>query len=221
VAIRAQRWIDHTGLNLIRIVIGSYFMAIALGLIEGTDPKAMFIAYMDHETSDLVGTMLLFAITTAFMAGLFLRQSSLMLAIFIMGSSLAENFLSYQPGSVSNFWRDITMVCAVLLSYSCLRRSELRKANVIGRPRLFSSTQQSGDILPRRVVTTTRNTAKRPKPSAYHETLTPLLRPTPDSAPIEPAHEPGSTTEAPAFRRRKTSEEPQIDDDCENIFNAL
>lgn len=220
-ATRAQRWIDHTGLNLIRIVIGSYFMAIALGLIEGTEPKAMFIPYLDTETSDLIGTMLLFAITTAFMAGLFLRQSSLMLAIFIFGSSLAENFLTYEHASISNFWRDLTMVCAVLLSYSSLRRREIRKANLIGQRFFLPARRQDGDVLPRRVVTTTRSTARRPKSSPYHDTLTPLLKPAPQPVAFDSEASAEPRTTEPASRR-KADQTPTFDeDDAENIFTAF
>ncbi len=148
---RTQTWLDHTGLNLIRIVVGSYFLAISMGLISGFEPMALFIAFLDPLYADLAGTMTLFSLTVVYMTGYQLRLSCLALALFVLASSLAQNFVYLQSGTISDFWRDLTLVCAVLLSYSSLRRSELRKAALVGRHRISGPRRLGQTIVPRRV----------------------------------------------------------------------
>lgn len=148
---RTQTWLDHTGLNLIRIVIGSYFFAISMGLISGFDPTALFVPYLNPLTADLIGTMVLFSLTVIYMTGYQLRLSCLALALFVLSSSLAQNILFLGNGTISDFWRDLTMVCAVLLSYSSLRRAELRKAALVGRHRISGPRRFGQNIVPRRV----------------------------------------------------------------------
>ena len=113
-----ETWFNQTGRNLIRIVIGSYFAAVALDFSVGVDPAALFAPMMPYAMADLVGSALLVAAAIGFMLGAGLRISALTLAVFVIASSLAQNFVSFAPGNVSGFWRDLAMVCAVLSAYA-------------------------------------------------------------------------------------------------------
>lgn len=169
---RQQRWIDYTGLNLIRIVIGSYFMALSLDLIEGSDPRVIFLPFLDPAAADLVTTVFLFSVTVAFMCGLFLRLTSLMLATFTLASSYVTNFMMPETAQIAEFWRDLTLVCAILLCYSCLKRNELRKAALVWRQR--SRKPESKDtVVPRRISATAP--AKTPRDTPYHTTIAPPM----------------------------------------------
>ena len=142
---------DHTGLNLIRLIIGSYFMGISLGLVQGVDHRAIFAPIVGLQTGDLIGTTALFAISTAFMSGLFLRTTSLMLALFVLTSSLVETFLPFQPRNISAFWRDLALICGVLLSFYSLKPADMQRASLVGRRYISSVIKTSEHVTPRRV----------------------------------------------------------------------
>ncbi len=209
---RQQRWIDYTGLNLIRIVIGSYFMAISLGLITGISPPALFLSFTTPQVADLIGTVLLFAITAAFMLGLYLRLTSLMLAIFVLSSSVVQNLVVPDAALIEPFWRDLTLVCGVLLSYTGLKRSELSRAALVwrrGTPRLASDQV----VTPRRVTTGSAPSEREQTEYVWRSSFKPLMHPAP--APERPApvllHPGAARTPGPR------PDEPEI----ENIFAAL
>lgn len=223
-AYRNERWLDHTGLNLIRIVIGSYFMAIALGLIEGVAPSALFSAILDFQSADLIGTGLLFVIAVFFMSGLYLRLTSLMLALFILCSSLVENFMNYEVGVVSFFWRDLTLACAVLMSYSTFKRRDLRKATLILRKGSRKRIVDENGITPRRVSPRSKS-PRRSSDADYERVLRPLIAPTHiikdanlSTLSLDP-EDPIETTpkKSDAFNLAAL-DVFDIDEDCTNIF---
>ena len=175
---KSDRWLDQTGLNLIRIMIGSYFMAISLGLIEGIDDSALFASFLPDKIAALVGAILLFVLSAAFMAGVFLRFFALTLAIFVLSSSIAGNFLQLGNGTVSPFWRDLTLVCAVLLCYASLRRREVRYAALILRRRAIRiGHAKTHAVTPHRVQMRNRLAPRRPEQGGK-TILRPLNAPT-------------------------------------------
>ncbi len=147
-----RRLANHTGLNLIRLIIGSYFMAISLGLVQGVDHRAIFAPIFGLQTGDLIGTTVLFAISAAFMSGLYLRTTSLMLALFVLTSSLIETFMPFQPQNISAFWRDLTLMCGVLLSYYSLKPADMQRASLVGRRYISRVVKTSEQVTPRRVT---------------------------------------------------------------------
>lgn len=224
---RQQRWIDYTGLNLIRIVIGSYFMAISLGLISGIAPPVLFLSFTDPTTADLIGTILLFSITALFMVGVYLRLTSLMLAIFVFSSSIAQNFVLTDATLIEPFWRDLTLVCAILLSYTCLKRTELSRAALVWRrttPRLKSSQT----VMPRRVTSNTTGSERGAFAASYNASLKPLMqRNTPSVTAVPDSTRPQplapDTPQTPPARPKLVAERiPESSEaEVENIFAAL
>ena len=183
---RTQRWIDLTGLNLIRIVIGSYFMAVALGLVSGIAPYALFPKSVDPQLADLIGSTFLFAVTAAFMIGLHLRISALTLALFILCTSLMQNLVTPDTMDISAFWRDLAMLCGVLLSYFGLKRHEFGKATVLWRRKtLQENYDASVPVRPRRISMASANAEGSPA-IAYKRSLAPLIE-TPRRAAPDPA----------------------------------
>lgn len=216
---KSERWLDHTGLNLIRIVIGSYFMAISLGLIRGVDQSALFITLLPEEAARLVGTVLLFTLSVAFMSGLALRLSALMLALFVLCSSVIENYLYFETLTVSSFWRDLTLSCAVLLCYSSLKRREVRKAGVLMRRNVLRIRRGRQAVVRPRRVTMSDRPARRSDGPDYENVLRPLIAPT---GPIQRPETLNGTQVVPA--RRPTGAPlmlpppPADDEDVDNIF---
>ena len=142
---------DQIARNLIRIVIGSYFAALSLDLTTGLDKAILFAPFLDAKTADLVASTLILCLSLSFMLGYHLRLSALSLALLIFASSFAQNMIHVEPGAVSDFWRDLTLTCAVLLSYLTLSPRELRRASMIAnRARLRVVAQRP--VTPRRAI---------------------------------------------------------------------
>lgn len=213
---RQQRWIDYPGLNMIRVVIGSYFMAIALGLISGVAPPALFLSITDPGTADLVGTVVLFSVTAAFMLGLYLRLTSLMLAIFIFASSVTQNLVLAETALVEPFWRDLTMVCAVLLSYSCLKRSEVSRAALVMRRGTAQRLTVDQFVVPRRVTTGAAPSERAQTQSRLKHSMQPLMHARTPQAPAPAAAAEARTPKA-MFGRR----ENETGIDIDNIFATM
>ena len=225
---RSDRWIDHTGLNLIRIVIGSYFMAMALGLIAGVDPSGMFWPALPEPTARIVGTGLLFTLSVAFMAGVFLRLTALMLALFILCSSVIEHYMHIETLAVSAFWRDLALSCAVLLSYSSYKRREIRSAALILRrqARLIRPGGASGKIAPRRVNVQPKPQQRDREEQGYDRSLRPLIAPTgsicrPETLLTQANSRPDTAPALPRKRSIYALPPPSDDEDVDNIFANL
>lgn len=150
-----ERWFNQTGKNLIRIVIGSYFAAVALGFAAGVNPTALFKAFLTPAMADLVGSTILLSAAIGFMLGAGLRLTALTLALFVFASTLVQNFVHFTPENVSGFWRDLAMICAVLSTYA-YQSEQTQFAIVTPRPQ---------PIRPRRVSISDRpERADQPAP---------------------------------------------------------
>jgi len=139
-------WLNFTALTIIRIVVGTYVVAIALGLVAGVDPAALFVPALGPATGDLAGTVALCALALAFMAGFGLRLFSASLALFVIGSSAAQNLLSPASADLQGFWRDVVLACAVLPGAVAMQ------PRAPGRPARFA-LRQARRVHPRRIAT--------------------------------------------------------------------
>lgn len=143
---------DQIARNLIRIVTGSYFAALALDLVQGLDKAILFAPFLDARAADFVGATVLLCLSFSFMLGYQLRLSALSLALFVFVSSFAQHMIQVEPGAVSAFWRDLTLTCAVMLSYITLSPREMRRASMLAsRARMRAVALNS--VTPRRIVT--------------------------------------------------------------------
>lgn len=210
-ALGNERWINQTGLNLIRIVIGSYFMAVSLDLVVGVDHKVMFEPFLGPEISDLVGSTLLFFASALFMTGISLRLTSIFLAVYVLSSSIIQNFIHFHPDNVSEFWRDLTLACAVMLNYSSLGRREMRRASVLGRRAHIRRMRDGQNVVPRRV--TLSNAPRRPSHYALLEPQSQILQRTRREQPKVKADD-----AKPAEKANTKAELSLAEDEPENIF---
>ncbi|WP_232796475.1 hypothetical protein [Roseovarius salinarum] len=156
-----DRVIDLRGINLLRIVIGSYFLALAMGLIQGVDKAALFVAFADATTAQVLGSALLLYFSLTFMAGIAVRMSALVLALFVFCSSAVQTFLYADPVGMGAFWRDLALVCGVLLSYAGLGRRDLRRIDLLhrrARPRHIAVRE--GHVTPRRMSAAQNHTPR-------------------------------------------------------------
>lgn len=128
---RPATGVDQIGINMLRIVIGTFFMAVALELIEGFDPATLFMPIMGPTISKAIGSLILLALAIWFMLGAALRLAALSLALFVLASSFTANFIMAPVENLSAFWYDLTLCCSVLLSYLTLDERRLQRASVL------------------------------------------------------------------------------------------
>lgn len=147
----AKYGVDQTGINLIRIVIGSYFMALSLDLVVGVDTAMIFAPFLGSKGAEIAGAMLLFLFSAGFMAGVYLRLAALCLGLLVFTSSLLENMIHPGPESLSAFWRDLALTASVLLSYLSLNAHALRRASVLAHRARQRRLMMLKAIEPRRV----------------------------------------------------------------------
>ena len=165
--------VDQVGVNILRIVTGTYFMALALDLIKGFDPTALFRPVMGATGAEATGAILLLALSIWFMLGAALRIAALSLALFVLFSSFVSNFVAGPVENLSAFWYDLTLACGVLLSYLTLDPRELRRASVLGHHARIRRIDEHRAVRPRRVTPEAKASDKpesrRPRPATEDE----------------------------------------------------
>lgn len=180
-----ERWLNQSGLNLIRIVIGSYFVAVSLDLVSGVNQKALFLPFFPTNVADLIGSTILCVASFTFMLGLSLRQTALALALFVFCSSLIHNFLLLEFEDISAFWRDVALVCAIILNYSNMNRHELRRADLMRRRRVARVRKirlPGEEVTPRRVASPAPETQAAPRQARPVLDLPSFMKPPADRA---------------------------------------
>lgn len=229
---KTDRWFDHTGRSLIRIVIGSYFVAISTGLVHGVDRAALFSAIMTPPQAEQAGSATLMVLSIVFMSGLLLRLSALMLALFVLCSSLIQNQFLLGPIGFSAYWRDMALVCAILLTYAAQRPHGVRKVRWFLAPGtgwIPRGGKARAGVVPRR-VTAAGKSARRPARPDYDNMLRPLIAQTGPMVKPQPKGAASvSATSGPVDQARNGCGwagarlallPPPDDDECDNIFNV-
>jgi len=143
--------VDQIGINLLRIVTGTFFMAVALELVDGFDPAVLFQPVLDPALSGAAGAITLLTLAIWFMLGAALRLAALSLALFVLVSSFTSNFIVSPFEDLSAFWYDLTLCCGVLLSYLTLDEKRLRRASVLSHQSRMSRISAQRRVQPRRV----------------------------------------------------------------------
>jgi len=113
----ARPLLNVTGQNLLRVLIASYFLAVAVGFVPGTDPTILFKYLLPAPHSAVLGTAVAVSLSFLILTGFALRTSVLLMSLGIFWSSYLtalELGLSEQLGY---FWRDLALIAALMLTY--------------------------------------------------------------------------------------------------------
>ena len=124
----ARPLLNVTGQNLLRVLIASYFLAVAVGFVPGTDPTILFKYLLPAPHSAVLGTAVAVSLSFLILTGFALRTSVLLMSLGIFWSSYLtalELGLSEQLGY---FWRDLALIAALMLTIS--RQSRVVRASV-------------------------------------------------------------------------------------------
>lgn len=136
---RTNRQLAMAGQNLTRILIASYFLAVSLGLINGTDSSVLIVWLLPGTISVFGGNAVVFVLGYLVLTGIWLRPAALLLAIILFWSSYLTSFGTGNDGSLDEFWRDLALIGGLILTYtqtshrSSKKRAMFRKMRKVRR----------------------------------------------------------------------------------------
>ncbi|SDK36628.1 hypothetical protein [Aliiruegeria lutimaris] len=151
-----------TAQNLLRILIASYFLAGAVGLIPGTDLTALTDRFMPAHISSPFGSALVFSLAYLVMIGVWLRGAALTLGILTFWASYLRMMDLGLQSELGIFWRDLALIASLMLTYAEPDRTAARNRGIVrwNRRRVV----QPRRITPRRVENAVIEPAAKSKP---------------------------------------------------------
>ena len=110
--------INKTAQGLLRLIIGSYFLAVALNLIPGTDLGILFSGVMSAPYDSALAMGLVFALAFMVMLGHATRVAALVMALITFYASYLTMLSLGVADELGSFWRDLALIAALLLTYT-------------------------------------------------------------------------------------------------------
>jgi uncharacterized membrane protein YphA (DoxX/SURF4 family) len=184
--------LNATAQNLLRIVIASYFLAVGLNLIPGTNLTILAEQVLPAHVAEPLAAMMVFALAFLVMIGLYMRPAALVLGLMTLFASYLQMIELGVADELGTFWRDLVLIAALMLTYAENAPRDHRMRSAIRRK-----------VTPRRVAPADH--PHRPRPAA-----------------VTPAPQTALPTIAPvaAFvSRRKLA--ANLPDPVDNIFTDL
>ncbi|MCU4654225.1 hypothetical protein N8I71_15380 [Roseibacterium sp. SDUM158016] len=102
-----------------RMLIASHFIAAAAGSIPGADISALFSSFLPGRLAEIVGGSLVFLLGVMVMLGTHTRIAALLLGLITFYASYVELISVGGTEVLGAFWRDMALVAALMLTYSC------------------------------------------------------------------------------------------------------
>ncbi|MDJ0826623.1 MAG: hypothetical protein QNJ16_14065 [Rhodobacter sp.] len=106
--------VSRTVVAIVRILIASYFLAMATGLVFDPASRTFLDPILPHDQAQFVTTVYLYLTAFAIMVGVLVRPAALLLAVYMFWSG----FLFYDLNSaaaLNDFWRDMALLGAILM----------------------------------------------------------------------------------------------------------
>lgn len=120
--------------NLIRILIASYFLALATGLVAGTELAAPFAPLLPDPWAGRAGAALVFALAYLVMIGVRLRAAALGLALTMFTAHCVGAAQIGLAAQIDTLWRDLALIGALILTYGESSPRAYRKRGIL-KPR--------------------------------------------------------------------------------------
>ena len=112
---RRATTVSRNVLSVVRILIASYFLAMATGLVFEPASRTFLDGILPGEYAQLASTTYLFVTAFAIMTGVYLRPAALLLAVYIFWSGFLHYDLGGSQEALSAYWRDMALLGAILL----------------------------------------------------------------------------------------------------------
>lgn len=240
-----QRQFDATIRAGARLLIGSYFVAVSLGLTS--DPQRGTLVDFIHPSPITEATVAGFLFLSGFvlMIGIWTRIAALMLILYVLASSGIQNAGNITNFTLDGFWRDLALIGGLLMAYAqsevkpARRRTSTRlpfAPRVLPRRIKVEASARSGQSEPaltqnaRRVIDTTvtarvakvppASTAPKPAPAKAKPATTakPASKPKPKARPKPKAKPRAKPKPKPRVRTTATDQDPDEGNKDANIL---
>ena len=96
-----------------RLLIVSYFIAVALGLIPGAEISRMAEPFLAPELATYLMRFIVFLLAGMVLFGIYRRPAALVLALVVFWNSYIS---LYSGGEIGSFWRDLALIGGLLLT---------------------------------------------------------------------------------------------------------
>lgn len=144
--------LNQSGQNIVRILIASYFIAVSLGMIPGTDGSVLAQQVFPDPAAKYIGNTVVFTLAYLVMMGIWLRPAALLLALTMFWSSYIANFGTDNTLDIGDFWRDLALIGALILTYAQSGpRATSRRAMLRWTPKA-RQIKPDKTVMPRRIA---------------------------------------------------------------------
>ncbi|MBS8227407.1 hypothetical protein DYI42_14345 [Vannielia litorea] len=100
---------------IVRILIGSYFIATASGLVQDPSSPALLAGLLGPQGAQFAHAVVVFPLAFLMMLGYVVRPMALLLSLYVFYTGFAQFQIRTDPGALAAFWRDTVLLGAVLL----------------------------------------------------------------------------------------------------------
>jgi len=107
-----------SGHSVVRLLIVSYFMALAIGLIPGTDITVLADPFMPWISARILTGTIVFSLACLILVGTQRRAAALLLAIVLFWASYIAMLSAEGAHIIAGFWRDLALIGALILTYA-------------------------------------------------------------------------------------------------------
>ena len=125
--------LNSTAQNLLRIVIASYFLAVGLNLIPGTNLTILAEQVLPAHVAEPLSAMMVFALAFLVMIGLYMRPAALVLGLMTLFASYLQMIELGVADELGTFWRDLVLIAALMLTYAENAPRDYRMRSAIRR----------------------------------------------------------------------------------------
>jgi len=128
--------------HITRILILSYFLALAGGLISGAQFSRLAAPFLPDPLAFYVTSAIVVLLSGMILFGFFRRRAALILALILFWASYMTMFAT---GDLTGFWRDLALMAGLLMSagvgngFSISRRALSETEEDLDVPRIIST----------------------------------------------------------------------------------
>ena len=143
--------------HITRILILSYFLALAGGLINGAQFSRIAAPFLPASLATYVTSAVVVVLSAMVLIGYFRRPAALVLALFLFWASYITMLAT---GDLTGFWRDLALMAGLLMSagvgadLSISRRASSDAEDEFDLPRIISKPLHDAEDLPRQTSVT-------------------------------------------------------------------
>ncbi|MXQ07196.1 hypothetical protein GQ651_04995 [Alphaproteobacteria bacterium GH1-50] len=106
-----------SGHSTVRLLIVSWFVALALHLIPGTDMSALLDPFLPSAAAEMLTSAVILTLSAMIVIGLQRRAAALLLALLTFWASYI-GMISAPVHALGAFWRDLALIGALVMTYA-------------------------------------------------------------------------------------------------------